>query len=104
MTPLTSFAEGVWIDTAPVRIIGMRLTATMAVLRLGDGGLLLYSPIAMSPERRAAVEALGPVAHLYAPSGRPRSPRHGCTRRRAWRGSGRTCGSIGSTAPRRSRP
>jgi hypothetical protein len=68
MTPLTSFAEGVWIDTAPVRIIGMRLTATMAVLRLGDGGLLLYSPIAMSPERRAAVEALGPVAHLYAPN------------------------------------
>ena len=66
--PLTPFAEGVWVDTVPVRILGMRLTATMTVLRLGDGCLLLYSPIAMTPERRAAIEALGPVAHLYAPN------------------------------------
>jgi hypothetical protein len=66
--PLTPFAEGVWVDTAPVRILGMQLTATMTVLRLGDGSLLLHSPIAMTPERRAAIEALGPVAHLYAPN------------------------------------
>jgi len=65
---LTPFAEGVWIDAAPVRILGMPLTATMTVLRLADGSLLLYSPIALTPERRAAVEALGPVAHLYAPN------------------------------------
>ncbi|HVH98535.1 MAG TPA: DUF4336 domain-containing protein [Enhygromyxa sp.] len=65
---LEAFGEGIWLSTAPVRILGMRLTATMAVVRLGDGGLLLYSPLAMTPERRAAVEALGPVAHLYAPN------------------------------------
>jgi len=65
---LTPFAEGVWVATAPVRILGMPLTSTMTVLRLGDGSLLLHSPIAMTPERRAAVEALGPVAHLYAPN------------------------------------
>lgn len=65
---LTPFDEGVWIDTEPVRILGTQLTATMTVLRLGDGSLLLYSPIAMTPERRAAIEALGPVAHLYAPN------------------------------------
>ena len=65
---LTPFAEGVWVDTAPVRILGMQLTATMTVLRLGDGSLLLHSPIAMTLERRAAIEALGPVAHLYAPN------------------------------------
>lgn len=65
---LTPFAEGVWVDHAPVRIVGMPLTSTMTVLRLGDGGLLLHSPIAMTPKRRAAVEALGPVAHLYAPN------------------------------------
>jgi hypothetical protein len=40
----------------------------MAIVRLADGGLLLYSPITMTPERRAAVEAIGPVAHLYAPN------------------------------------
>jgi hypothetical protein len=46
----------------------MPLTATMVVLRLGDGNLLLYSPVRMTPERRAAVEDLGRVSHLYAPN------------------------------------
>jgi len=65
---LTRFAEGVWVDTEPVSFLGLRLTATMAVFRLGDGSLLLYSPVAMTAEHRTAVEALGPVAHLYAPN------------------------------------
>ena len=65
---LAAFAEGVWMDSAPVRFLGLRLTATMAVLRCADEGLLLYSPLPMTPERRAAVEALGRVAHLYAPN------------------------------------
>lgn len=46
----------------------MGLTATMAVLELGEGELLLYSPLELTAERRAAVEALGSVAHLYAPN------------------------------------
>src|SRR5258706_6634637 len=62
------FAEGVWLDTAPARIVGMKLTSTMTVLRLDDGDVLLHSPIAMTPERRAAVDAIGRVAHLYAPN------------------------------------
>lgn len=65
---LFRFAEGVWVDTEPVRFLGMRLTATMAVLRLTDNTLLLYSPVAMTPKRRAAIEVLGAVAHLYAPN------------------------------------
>ena len=65
MTPL---AEGVWVEIGPARILGMRLTTTMTVLRLLDGSLLLHSPLPLTAERRAAVEALGPVAHLYAPS------------------------------------
>jgi hypothetical protein len=40
----------------------------MAVLDLGGDNLLLYSPLEPTPERRAAVEALGTVAHLYAPN------------------------------------
>jgi Domain of unknown function (DUF4336) len=67
-TPLVPFADGVWTSTEPVRIVGTRLTATMTVLRLADGGLLLYSPVSLTPERRAAVKALGPVTHLYAPN------------------------------------
>jgi hypothetical protein len=65
---LTPFAEGIWVDTAPVHFLGLRLTGTMAALRLSDGNLLLYSPLALTAERRAAIDALGPVAHLYAPN------------------------------------
>jgi hypothetical protein len=66
--PLAPFGEGVWLGTSPVSIVGMRLATTMTVLRLGDGGLLVYSPCALTPRRRAAVDALGPVRHLYAPN------------------------------------
>ncbi|AKF09850.1 hypothetical protein [Sandaracinus amylolyticus] len=65
---LTEVAEGVWVATEPVRIVGMRLTTTMTVLALRDGSVLVHSPIPATPERRAAVEALGRVAHLYAPN------------------------------------
>jgi hypothetical protein len=65
---MTPFAEGIWVEFGPVRILGMRLTTTMTVLRLPDGSLLLHSPLPLTAERRAAVETLGPVAHLYAPS------------------------------------
>lgn len=65
---MTPFVEGVWLATDPMRIVGTRLTATMALLRLPDGALLAYSPVSLTPERRAAVEALGRVAHVYAPS------------------------------------
>jgi hypothetical protein len=65
---MTPFADGVWLDTDPIRIVGMPLTATMTVLRLRDGSVLVHSPLAMTDARRAAVAALGPVAHLYAPN------------------------------------
>jgi len=65
---LTPFAADVWLDTGPVRILGMPLTTTMTVLRLAGGSLLVHAPIALTVERRVAVEELGPVAHLYAPN------------------------------------
>ena len=65
---MTPFVDGVWLASDPVRIVGTRLTATMALLRLGDGSLLAYSPVSLTAERRAAVDALGRVAHVYAPS------------------------------------
>jgi hypothetical protein len=40
----------------------------MTVIRLDDGGLLLHSPISMTPQLRNAVEALGNVSHLFAPN------------------------------------
>jgi hypothetical protein len=66
--PLSSFAEGIWIAAAPLTYLGMRLTATMTVIRLGGGALLVCSPVALTPARRAEVDALGTVGHLYAPN------------------------------------
>jgi hypothetical protein len=40
----------------------------MALLHLGGGELVAYSPVSLTPARRAAVEAIGRVAHVYAPS------------------------------------
>jgi hypothetical protein len=65
---LEPVCEGVWIDADPVRFLRLRLTATMTVLRLTDRTLLVCSPIALTPERRAQVDALGTVAHVYAPN------------------------------------
>lgn len=65
---VTPFADGLWLDAAPLRILGMPLSANMTVLRLGADDLLLHSPVALTAERRAAVEALGRVRHLYAPN------------------------------------
>jgi hypothetical protein len=65
---VTPLAEGVWTATDRIVYLGMRLDAKMTVLRLPGGDLLIHSPVAMTPERRAAVNALGPVAHLYAPN------------------------------------
>jgi hypothetical protein len=40
----------------------------MTVLRLGDGSLLLHSPITLDDSLRSQIDALGPVAHIVAPS------------------------------------
>lgn len=65
---LTPFAGDVWYEAGPVTFLGMRLTATMTVVKGEAGSLLVHSPLAMTPERREAVLSLGHVAHLYAPN------------------------------------
>lgn len=67
-TGLTELTEGVWVASAPVRIVGTQLTATMTILRLASGELLVHSPGPLSEERRSAVEQMGRVAHIYAPN------------------------------------
>ena len=39
----------------------------MTVIRLGDGQLILHSPIPMSPELREEIDALGPVGFIVVP-------------------------------------
>lgn len=66
---LTAFAEEIWLAAGPeVTVAGFRYPTRMAVLRLADGGLVLWSPVACDAALRAAVGDLGPVRHLVAPN------------------------------------
>ena len=65
---LTALGDGVWFECGPVSFLGLRLTATMTVLRIGDGTVLVHSPLPFTGERKSRVSELGPVAHLYAPN------------------------------------
>lgn len=47
---------------------GLSLGHRMTVVRLGSGDLWLHSPVRYDPSLAAELSALGPVAHLVAPS------------------------------------
>ncbi|MCB9743568.1 MAG: hypothetical protein H6740_13285 [Alphaproteobacteria bacterium] len=65
---ITAITPDLRIASEPIRIVGMQLSTNMSVLRLRGDALLVHSPIPLTPARRAAVEAMGEVAHLYAPN------------------------------------
>ncbi|WP_338863419.1 DUF4336 domain-containing protein [Myxococcus stipitatus] len=52
----------------PFRMGAFDLGGRMTVIRLPEGGLWVHSPVACSPEARAAVDELGPVRFLVAPN------------------------------------
>jgi len=47
---------------------GVHLPARMTVFKLADGDLMLHSPIPIDDTLAAELDALGPVAHVVAPS------------------------------------
>jgi hypothetical protein len=62
-------ADGIWIvDSGPIHPGGMALPVRMTVVRLASGGLWLHSPTRCSDALLAAIQAIGPVRHLVAPS------------------------------------
>jgi hypothetical protein len=62
-------AEDVWIvDSGPISAMGLKLPVRMTVVRLKDGSLLLHSPTAYTADLGRALDALGPVRHLIAPT------------------------------------
>jgi hypothetical protein len=65
---LAPLAEGLWVATSPLSYFGMRIGTRMSIVRLRDGGLWVHSPIPLTPELRASVDALGVVRHIVAPS------------------------------------
>ncbi len=67
---LREFGPGVWICEGPVVpfVCGFPYPTRMAVIRLSDGGLFLWSPVALSAALRREIDALGPVRHLVSPN------------------------------------
>jgi hypothetical protein len=66
---LTPFGDDIWLADGPLTAVaGFRYPTRMAVIRLPDGGLFLWSPTAMSDALCAAVDALGEVRCLVAPN------------------------------------
>lgn len=67
---LQPFGQDIWtVDGDTVRMFGvLPFTTRMAVIRLATGGLWVHSPVAPTPERLRAINALGPVEHLVAPN------------------------------------
>ncbi|MCB1406598.1 MAG: DUF4336 domain-containing protein [Rhodobacteraceae bacterium] len=67
---LHPFGPHIWLADggAIVAMAGFHYPTRMVVIRLADGGLWVWSPIALSDALRTQVAALGPVAHLVAPN------------------------------------
>lgn len=69
MSDLVSFAENVWLlEGDDVRFLGAPFQTRSVIIRLPNGKLWVHSPVALTPERIAAVSALGPVSYLVEPN------------------------------------
>jgi hypothetical protein len=75
-TPLSTLepiAADIWTVEGPVVAmkigpLSLPFPTRMVVVRLGSGGLWLWSPTAPTPELLAEIDALGPVEHLVSPN------------------------------------
>lgn len=68
-TTLQLFGDEIWTASGPiVAVAGFRYPTRMIVIRLSDGMLFVWSPIALSDALSAAIDALGPVRHIVAPN------------------------------------
>jgi hypothetical protein len=66
--PLTALGPDLYGLDGEVSPPGLKLPARMTVLRTSDGSIALHSPLAMDDATARAVEALGPVRWIIAPS------------------------------------
>ena len=62
--------DGLWIADGPtVSFLGIRFPTRMALVRLGGGGLWIWSPVALDARLEREIAALGgEVCHLVAPN------------------------------------
>jgi hypothetical protein len=66
---LLQFGPEIWAADGPVTSFhGFPYPTRMAVIRLSDGNLFVWSPVALTDSLAASVNALGPVRHLVSPN------------------------------------
>lgn len=67
---LVEFGPDIWIADGPVvtAAAGFHYPTRMTVLRLSNGDLIVWSPVAISDALRAEIGRLGPVGYLVPPS------------------------------------
>lgn len=67
---LKEFGPNIWIAEGPTVLAaaGFHYPTRMAVVRLVNGDVIIWSPTALSDHLRAEVEALGPVRFLVPPN------------------------------------
>lgn len=66
---LQPFGPDIWlVDGSDTEVFGFRYPTRMAVIRLRNGDLLVWSPTRLSQTLRGEMEGLGPVKHLVAPN------------------------------------
>lgn len=66
---MEAFGEGLWLADGPiVEVAGFRYPTRMTVIRLGESGLLICSPVALDAALQTELETLGEVRWLVAPN------------------------------------
>jgi len=65
---LRQLAEDLWVAERPQSFYGLPVGTRMTVIRLAGERLLLHSPVALDPELRAQLDALGRVGFAVAPN------------------------------------
>lgn len=66
---LTPFGPDIWIADGPtVSAIGFHYPTRMAIIRLADGGLFVWSPVAHSEDLLREPDAIGVVHFIIAPN------------------------------------
>jgi hypothetical protein len=66
---LQQLGPEIWVADGPVTSFrGFPYPTRMAVIRLSDGDLFVWSPVALSESLRVSIDALGPIRHLVSPN------------------------------------
>jgi hypothetical protein len=68
MTQLLPIVDNIWTVRAPQTFVGLHVGTQMTLVKLSGGGLLLHSPIPITPELKVQIDAIGPVTHIICPN------------------------------------